>query len=121
VRTQEVMPEVGISELWFDEKGAIYVNIATASLAAFVTRSRSAWMTGRWRKSSRWIREGAQHTCFMWKKVIYTCDMAVGKAGWRARRDGGSVFFRHPYASGASMPGQVACCGRMCKSASAID
>jgi len=42
VRTQEVMPEVGISELWFDEKGAIYVNIATASLAAFVTRSRSA-------------------------------------------------------------------------------
>jgi len=81
------LPSVGISGLWFDEKGMIYVNTTTAGPES-IRYSKQIDLsnqiltqiikvdpkTGK----TLWSRAGAKHIAYMWKKYIYTTDSFAG-------------------------------------------
>lgn len=81
------LPSVGISGLWFDEKGAIYVNTTTASPDA-IRYSKQIDLSNQTLTQiikvdpktgkTLWSREGAKHICYLWKKYIYTMDENAG-------------------------------------------
>lgn len=81
------LPSVGITGLWFDEKGMIYVNTTTAGPES-IRYSKQINLnnqiltqilkvdpkTGK----TLWHREGAKHISYMWKDYIITTDSFVG-------------------------------------------
>ena len=81
------LPSVGISGLWFDEKGMIYVNTTTAGPESIryskqidlsnQTLSQIIKVDPKTGKTL-WTRAGAKHIAYMWKKYIYTTDSAEG-------------------------------------------
>jgi hypothetical protein len=81
------LPSVGVSGLWFDEKGAIYVNTTTAGPDSIryskqidlssQTLSQIIKVDPKTGKTL-WTREGAKHISYMWKNMIYTTDSFVG-------------------------------------------
>lgn len=81
------LPSVGISGLWFDEKGAIYVNTTTAGPDSIRYSKQidlnSQTLTQIIKVDPKtgktlWSREGAKHITYMWKNMIYTTDRFVG-------------------------------------------
>jgi hypothetical protein len=81
------LPSVGISGLWFDQKGAIYVNTTTAGPDSIryskqidlgkQTLSQIIKVDPKTGKTI-WSREGAKHIAYMWKNNIYTTDASPG-------------------------------------------
>jgi outer membrane protein assembly factor BamB len=81
------LPSVGISGLWFDAQGMIYVNTTTASPEK-IRYSKQVDLnnqiltqilkvdpkTGK----TLWSREGAKHIAYMWKQYLYTTDSFEG-------------------------------------------
>lgn len=81
------LPSVGISGLWFDEKGMIYVNTTTAGPDS-IRYSKQIDLNDQMLtqilkvdpKSGKtlWSRIGAKHIAYMWKQHIYTTDSFGG-------------------------------------------
>jgi hypothetical protein len=81
------LPSVGISGLWFDEQGMIYVNTTTAGPDSIryskqinvgdQTLTQIIKVDSKTGKTL-WSREGAKHIAYMWKKYIYTTDSFAG-------------------------------------------
>ena len=81
------LPSVGISGLWFDEKGMIYVNTTTAGPES-IRYSKQIDLSNQTLTQiikvdpktgkTLWNRDGAKHIAYMWKKYIYTTDSFEG-------------------------------------------
>jgi hypothetical protein len=77
------LPSVGISGLWFDDQGMLYVNTTTAGPESLryskqidLTRQTVAQILKVDPKSGKtlWKREGAKHIAYVWKQYLYTTD-----------------------------------------------
>lgn len=81
------LPSVGISGLWFDDRGMLYVNTTTASPDSIrysrqIDISNQALSeilkvdpkTGK----TLWSCTGAKHICYLWKQYLFTTDSNPG-------------------------------------------